>query len=51
MSRPSRQPANILYSTFWLVAADASASKRKQKKLRERGGEQGETLKALHNDG
>jgi hypothetical protein len=51
MSRPSRQPANILYSNFWFVAADASARKRKQKKLRERSGEQEELLKALHKNG
>jgi hypothetical protein len=28
MSRPSRQPANILHSNFWFVAADASAGRR-----------------------
>jgi hypothetical protein len=53
MSSQCRQPANILHPNFWFVAGEDAVRPRARKteKLRERGGELEETLKALHNSG
>jgi hypothetical protein len=54
MSSRSRQPANILYSNFWLVAAEDAVRQRaseNRKNYANAVGSKEKRLKALHNDG